>query len=342
MSPIINSQTVSSKVRFPIKQDFSAYLDKRYSSFSNNRENSSKSRKATLIILIVTIGAIFFFWIKSGLKTFLDNIIKPYSFEIIFNSQENHQNKYQSKEEVLLEIKNLLDEQKGNYSLYVYSFNKKEDYGIDENKIFSAASVNKVPIMLAFYKEIEKGNFSLKDKYQLKEEDIQDYGSGSMRYDEPGKTYSYDELLTLAGKKSDNTAAHVMYLILVSKNIQKFIAALGLTKTSIDQNLTTPKEAGQLFVKLYNKEILKNKENISDFFNKLTKTDYEDRIPKGVPESVVVAHKIGNEERIYHDCGIVFGKDPYVICIFSEEAPEDEALSIIPQISKIIWNYENQ
>jgi beta-lactamase class A len=340
MKLLKDNQTIPSRIRFPVKSDFSYYSDQRYSRLPKDKEKTDNHKKITLLILLLTMLAIFFFWMKSNLSLFWENLIKPYSFELFLSAQKPVK-VYKNREEVLQEINKLLKDKTGNYAFYVYSFAKDEEYGIKEDKTYCAASINKVPIMLAWYKEIEKGNFSFDDEYQLKPEDIQDYGSGSMRYDEPGKTYTYKELASLAGKKSDNTAAYVMTKILGKKNIQKFIQALGLNTTSIEENLTTPKEAGQLFVKTYNKEILKDKDNLKIFFSNLTKTDYEDRISKGIPENIMVAHKIGNEERIYHDCGIVFGENPYVICIFSEEAPEDEALRVIPEISKIIWDYEN-
>jgi len=114
--------------------------------------------------------------------------------------------------------------------------------------------------MLAFLSQLEKELYSLDDKYSLKSFDVQDYGTGNMRYKELGTEYTYDELLELSGKISDNTAAHVIGSILGADNIDKFIEVFGLQNTSIDNNETTPLDLGTLFALTYKGEILK-KEN---------------------------------------------------------------------------------
>ena len=66
--------------------------------------------------------------------------------------------------------------------------------GINESVIFTAASVNKVPILAALYEEAQKGNVDFNRVITLQASDIQDYGTGSIRYDPPGTTYSVKTL----------------------------------------------------------------------------------------------------------------------------------------------------
>lgn len=206
-----------------------------YSRFKDDKEkDSSPQRKITIYILILTIIAALFFWFKTGAANIWDNFFKPYSFEII-NSLKSPKPKLKSKKDALRSIKDLIQDSSGNYAVFVYSFDKDEAYGLNEDEVYFAASINKVPIMLSFYREIERGSYSGDEEYELSEEDIQDYGTGSMRYEEPGKKYTYKKLLSLSGKKSDNTAVYVLTNLLGASNVQRFIQVLGLTSTSIEK-----------------------------------------------------------------------------------------------------------
>jgi len=98
---------------------------------------------------------------------------------------------------------------------------------------------------------------------------------------------------------------------------------------------------GQYLVKLYRGELVSsvNKEKI---LTALTATDFEERIPQGVPQGIDVAHKIGNEVQVFNDCGLVLSSRPYVLCLLSKEASQDEALEVIPKISRLVWEFNSQ
>ena len=67
---------------------------------------------------------------------------------------------------------------------------------------------------------------------RLKPDEIQDYGTGSIRYDAPGTSYTIQDLLTRLIKQSDNTAAVVLTDLLGQDKIQQRIDGWGLSRTS--------------------------------------------------------------------------------------------------------------
>ncbi|NIT03871.1 hypothetical protein GTO10_02980 [Candidatus Saccharibacteria bacterium] len=101
----------------------------------------------------------------------------------------------------------------------------------------------------------------------------------------------------------------------------------------------TPKEAGELFRKLHEGELI-NQENQEELLGFLTDTEFEDRIPQGVPEEVRVAHKIGTLAGVYSDAGIVYAEDSFVLVIMTKDAQEKEALEMLPQITRAVWDFE--
>ena len=293
-------------------------------------------RKRAFWIFLATLILVAFFWLKANGKDIWDKIYTPSIYEIFpVTSGVNHK----GKEEIQTQINNLTRKLIGTYGVYVYSFATGEEFGQNFDDFFPAASLNKIPIMLDFYRTAEKGAISLNTIYALKEEDIQDYGTGSIRYEEPGKKYTYEELLELSGKQSDNTAAHILDNILSKQHVNLFLKTLGFQKTSMDENLSTPKEIGQMFVKTYNGEILKKKSFLDKFYSALSETDFEDRLVKGFPDNTKVSHKIGSGDRAYSDCGLVFAENPFVLCLMSKDASEDEALAVMPKIAKLVWVY---
>lgn len=286
-------------------------------------------RKPVAVLFLGTILLSLLFWLKGGID------FKGFKF---FSSDKITFEKEMNQEELLVAIKEETVSLKGTYGIYVKELENGEEFGLNFNEEFTAASVNKLPVVLYFYKQVAEGKLNLDEEYTLAQEDIQDYGTGTMRYEKPGKVYSYADLARLSMKKSDNTANFVLTKILGRKNIQAWLEELGFKKTFLEKNTTTPKETSQLLEMLYKEEIVEEKyqEEILDL---LTKTDFEDRLPKLLPERVRVAHKIGNETGIVNDCGIVFEEKPYVICILTKDARESEAQEILSQISRMIWEF---
>jgi len=307
---------------------------------SRGRKNYPE-RKIAFFIFLATITAVLFFWGKNNLAGLLEKINLPGSFEIIATHYKNT-DKPKSKEEIFGKVNSLVGNLQGTWGIYFYDLQTGEELGINQNQIFTAASVNKVPIMLDVLQTSEKGALSLDEKYYLKKEDIQDYGTGSMRYDPLGTAYTYMDLLRLSGKKSDNTAAYVLAKILGDKHLNLFLKTNNLSKTSIKENETTPKEAAQFFIAVYQGKILRDEKFRDIFYSDLTDTDFEERLPAGLPENTKIVHKIGTEVGIINDCGIIFGINTYVLCVFSQNTNEEKALETISGISRLFWNYQNQ
>lgn len=214
---------------------------------------------------------------------------------------------------VLNEIESLTQDLSGTYGVYVYRLDEEVEYGLHQDEVFPAASLIKLPVMLTVYQEAEKGNLDLA---------------------------KYKDKLQAMGKRSDNAAFNQMVKVLGEEKIQKTIDDLGMKKTSFEKNDTTPKDIGLFFQQLYQGEIIGDRhgEEILEF---LTETEFENRIPAGIPEGVRVAHKIGTEIGSFSDAGIIFSQKSFVLVIISRNARESEANEVLPEIAKIVWEFEN-
>lgn len=228
-----------------------------------------------------------------------------------------------------------------NYSVFVEDYNSSFSLGINETVIYTAASVNKLPILTALYYYAQKGEIDLDRSVTIQEKDIQDYGTGSIRYDTPGATYSVKTLAKLMIAQSDNTAAFILANHVVGiDDIQLLMNTWGLTQTDMTNNKTSNRDIAILFKKLYKREVAGEAYTL-EMLSFLKDTDFEDRLPALLPESATVYHKIGTEVGVLHDTGIVVdGQTTYYIGILTTDVDnEEEAVQIAAEISKAVYDY---
>lgn len=229
-----------------------------------------------------------------------------------------------------------------NYSVYVVDYHSNFTMGINESEIFTGASVNKLPIMAALYNEVQKGNVNFDRVITLQAEDIQDYGTGSIRYDPPGTTYTVKTLVRLMMQKSDNTAAFLLGNYVAGlPTIQSTINSWGLTQTDMANNKTSNKDMELLIRKIYGNNVA-SPSLTAEMLGFMRDSDFENRIPADLPQGVTVYHKTGDGDTgEIHDVGIVVRDNiAYYIGILTSDAGDTTAASKLEsKISKIVYDF---
>lgn len=253
-------------------------------------------------------------------------------------------NTYSTSESLREKVLALTKKEKGSFSVYFEDLRNKSEvkpFGINEQQLHTAASVNKVPIIAVLYNEASRGEINLDDKVVLQEDDIEDYGTGSLRYSEPGGVYSLKTLAKLALQQSDNTAAKVLAQKVGTNTIQKTIAGWGLTQTHIENNKTTPFDMGLLFKKIYRGEVT-SPALTKELLGFMTNTDFEDRLPKDLPKDTIVYHKTGDSIGGVHDVGIIRrGEQVFFVGVLTSDIgdKEQETKNIIGSIAHEVLSF---
>jgi len=301
----------------------------------SRKKQPPKGGRWTIVALFgLTLLAIASFYLQSEIPVFWHKLTSP----LVITSEKTPKETFDPSL-VLNSVEALTKEMRGEYGFYVYRFADQKQYGLKQDEVFPSASLMKLPVMLCFYQEVEKGNLSPETKYVLKEQD-KVLGAGILQGKNSGTSYTYRQLVEYMGHYSDNTAFKVMRGILGDEKIQKTVNALGMAKTSLEEFETTPHDVGIFFQKLYQGKIL-NEEHRQELLGFLTKTVFEDWLPKGLPENIKIAHKIGKDLGTFSDGGIVLSNKPYVIVVMSKNARELEANEVLPKISGLVWEWEN-
>ncbi len=225
-------------------------------------------------------------------------------------------------------LKSRLTQDTGKYGIFVYRLKNGVGYGINEDEIMPAASIMKIPIMVAATKKL-----NLEDTYILRDEDKQT-GSGPIEFMDAGTVFTVNELMQNTGLKSDNTAAVVLANMVGRDYMPTVLTDLGMASSSFSDNTTTARDVGSMWVQIY-------KNYLTPLKDDLVNSIYEDRLPAGLPsDGLEVVHKVGTGEGIWADAGIVMAEEPLIIVILNKDVDPDQAGKTVPEITKMIWEYE--
>jgi len=297
-----------------------------------------------LFLLVVTAGTSAVLaaqtrsWKLPGFPRFsLPRITLPFFGEQTIIIEGDSKDK-EKREKATFEFRKMTEGLSGIYGLYVIRTEEGSSYGVNENEVFTAASLIKLPVMIAMYKEVEDGKINLDTKYKLRALD-KTPGAGSLSSKPPGFVVTYRDLLRLMGKQSDNTAFTITRNILGDEKIIEIINELGMSQTSLDDNETTPYDIGMLFESLWNGNIV-SENSRDELLENLTDTIYEDWLAAGLPDGTRFAHKYGREIHVVNDAGIIFSESPIIVVVMSKGIVEKEADKVFPELARIIYGIE--
>lgn len=228
---------------------------------------------------------------------------------------------------LVTQIRGKLNSVQGTWAVAVYRLDEKKGYGVGEERVLPAASIMKVPIMLAAVK-----NLNVDDIYMLRDADKQS-GSGPIEFMDSGTKLSVKDLITYMAKNSDNTAPVVLMRMVGKNEVIEEIKRLSMKDTDFEENTTTARDVVAMWKKIYEEK----NELVLDV---LQDSIYEDRIPLGLPDGIKLVHKVGSGDGVWSDAGVVMAEKPFVLVIMNEGVEIDEAKKLVPELTKLIWDFE--
>lgn len=237
-------------------------------------------------------------------------------------------------------VSDFVSKQKATFSVYYKDTKTGEEFGINENRVLTGASLNKIYIVAYLYKLASEGKINLEDKVVVQQSDIQDYGTGTIRYQGDNQTYSLKTLAQLSLENSDNTAAYLLGVRLGMDNIQNYVKNLGLSATDMQNNKTTAKDVGKMLELIYTKKVA-NPSLTAELLDFLKDTDFEDRLPRYLTKNnISVYHKTGDATNMLHDAGIIDDKtNPFILSVMTSDVEnEEETKDAIGKVAKIIYD----
>ena len=247
-------------------------------------------------------------------------------------------------EELRSKLPDIAKAHAGTQGVVVFDPSTKKSVSLNADRTFVAASLTKLPVLLALYRAAARGEVNLEEKITMRSSDVQAYGTGVLyRYPNKypvGYTMTLRECARFLIKESDNTAWVMLNRYLGRGYIESELDQIGATSTAYwIPNTTTPNDV-LLMLKAIADPSYTTPKLSAEMLGFMTNTSFEDHLPQPLPKRTRVAHKIGFYGDTISDAGIVFpdgsgvtGQEYYIVVIFCDGAPAGEARETLHDIS---------
>ena len=223
---------------------------------------------------------------------------------------------------------------------------------INSNTSFAAASTIKIPILIAFFQDVDAGKIRLDEMLTLQKEMIVG-GSGNMQYQTPGSKYTALDLATKMITISDNTATNILVAKLGGQEaLNGRFRSWGMTTTMIrnplpdleGNNTTSPRELGNL-ISMVNQGNIVSMRSRDLMLNIMGRTERDNLLPAGLGKGANAYHKTGDISTMLADAGLIdvpTGKR-YIAAIMVKRPNNDpRAAKLISSISSAAYQHFSQ
>lgn len=234
-------------------------------------------------------------------------------------------------------------------AVYVWDYETGNYIDINANKLYSAASIIKIPVLIDVFRSIEEGQFELSDRIPLTEY-YRTEGSGFLQF-KGNNAYSIDDLARIMITNSDNSATNMLISKVGSMtDVNQAVRDWGLTGTSLHawlpdlegHNKTTARDIATMLYNIDENDNLLSEESRTKIFSYMGHVRNNRLIQAGLGPGSVFLHKTGDIGTMLGDAGIVIAPDgtKYIVVILANRPHNDVAgKDFIVEASEIIYNY---
>ncbi len=238
------------------------------------------------------------------------------------------------------------------YSVYYRDLVSGKWFGINENEKYSPASLLKVPLMIANFKNSEDNAGFLKEKFfyggEVNANDVETFKPNAEL--QPSSFYSVDDLIYYMIAQSDNNSAILLDMAINADLKDEVYTDLGLSIPSgnATADSISVRSYAHFFRVLYNASYLDHDLSEKALYL-LSLARFSSGLASAIPDDVPIAQKFGERKIMYenpvppdvelHDCGIVYYPEhPYLLCVMTKGGQAFAPLSdLIKSISKVVF-----
>ncbi len=212
---------------------------------------------------------------------------------------------------------------------------------------FSAASMIKFPVLVAFFQDVDAGKIKLNEQLVMRP-DLIATEAGVIQYQKPGTKFSALETADLMITISDNTATNMLIDRLggAAALNQRFLA-WGLTDTAIRDwlpdlkgtNTMSPKDLSSLMMMVSQGDLVsvRSRDRLLDIMNR---TVTNTLLPQSLGEGAKIFHKTGDIGTFVGDTGMIDmpnGQRYVATAIVKRPFNDPRAQELIRQASRIVY-----
>ncbi len=224
---------------------------------------------------------------------------------------------------------------------------------LNSSNSFSAASTIKLPILVAFFQDVDAGKIQLNETLVM-EQNMVAGGSGDMKSQPVGSKFTALDVASKMMITSDNTATNMIIARMggIEALNQRF-RSWGLTATVLRNqlpdiqgtNTTSPKELGNVMAMLSKGNLVTNPVSRNSILEIMRRNQRRHLLPKGLGAGANIANKTGYIGAMLGDVGLIelpTGKR-YVVAVMVQRPRNDpSAETLITSVSSLAYQYFSQ
>lgn len=246
-------------------------------------------------------------------------------------------------------------------SVYLRSLKSARWFEINGTEAYAPASLLKIFVMMAYYKEAnETDNPGLLERQipfesSVYANDGTDVVGGTIKHLVNGKLYTVDQIINQMIVYSDNDAYATLLNHFDSQTLSALVAIssdlnipLPVTHSENSLDFMSVDSYAMVFRVLFGSTYLSERYS-EKALQLLSEAKYTTGIVAGVPSSLIVAHKYGiravpvtssTNPNNLHDCGIVYYPNhPYLLCIMTKGTDLEKQQSSIKNLSAASYTW---
>jgi beta-lactamase class A len=249
--------------------------------------------------------------------------------------------------------------------LYYKSLTSGELVTVAADSSFHAASTMKLPVMIEFFRQVERGGLSEQQPVLLVNQfasivdgspfsvaPIDD--SDSTMYLRVGHRVPARELVERMIVRSSNLATNAVIALVGAEHADSTAHALGARHMRVLRgvedgkafqkglnNTTTARDLGILLEAIEQRRAASAR-SCAEMLGILGRQEFNGEIPAGLPPGTRVAHKTGQISGVLHDAALVYlpGKSPYVLVVLTRNIPDERvARTLIVDLSRLVYEH---
>lgn len=237
-----------------------------------------------------------------------------------------------------------------------------------DTEILHAASTMKVPVMMALFEAVDRGQMRLDEPVRVANDfasivdssryvlDRQEDGDPEL-YAAAGQTRTLEELIRRMIVRSSNLSTNLLIDKIGATNVTDLMRRLGAYDIQVLRgvedskayeaglnNRVTAKDLLLLYKVLLDGSTFKP-ESRDKMLEILKAQEFNEKIPAGLPPGTPVAHKTGDITGMHHDAAIVFppGEKPYILVVLTGAIRDEAAANrVIAEVSRAVWEARGQ
>jgi beta-lactamase class A len=231
--------------------------------------------------------------------------------------------------------------------VFLMDLDNSNFFSFNGTNTFSAASMIKLPILVAFFQDVDAGKIKLDEMLVIQQTDLAE-GSGDMQYAGTGTQYTALETATNMIIISDNTATNMIIRRIGGiETINQRFRQWGMQQTLMRKplpdlegtNTTSPKELVSLLALLNEGKLLSMKSR-DRLFDIMRRTTTDTLLPSVMSPGSTAAHKTGDIGSMVGDVGIIdlpSGRRYAIAAMVKRPHNDGRAQDLIRQLAAVAY-----